>query len=427
LEQQVESLGRSKEEFADTKQQAVEGTEQAFADVKEQEGKANEALHKLAGKVQDVKSMVTELELVTELKAKLDNMDLDLRDMKTEKSGLEERLGDVEAKVLELIGAGRCPECRVQLRGEALTEMKQAFAPDLKDVQAKLAALDRRMNPKMQERGHAVQRYKDTEKRLRIKYQLESLEQVEELKQQFSKSVLERQQKLHESLLERVREARSALEREKDRKWEGEAPLEQARKALADAEYDQEVLKAERLLVNDALAMAEYWVEGFGNRGIRSLMFDSVADFLNRRITDHLEVLTGGEATVKFSALSALKKGGMKEKISIESSWSWGAKGSSGASAGQGRRIDLAIFGALQDLAEQRSARPFPVRIWDEAGDSLDARGKEIFAEWARVEARRRGTGFVITHDREFGEILEPDYVWTVVMNKDGSSEVVVE
>ena len=150
-------------------------------------------------------------------------------------------------------------------------------------------------------------------------------------------------------------------------------------------------------------------------------MFDSVAHFLNERLAAHLEVLGAGEGAVALSALSALKKGGTREKMSVSASWDGGAGTYAACSAGQTRRIDLALFGAIQDLAERRSARPFPLRIWDEAGDSLDSRGKELFAEWVRREARQRGTGFVVTHDREFGEMLQPDHVWTVVMDDGGS------
>src|SRR5260370_25734841 len=109
--------------------------------------------------------------------------------------------------------------------------------------------------------------------------------------------------------------------------------------------------------------MAEYWVEAFGDRGIRSLLVDGVADYVNDRVRGHLEVLAAGEATMTMSSQTGLKKGGAKERISFTPIWSWGGATKDDGSGGQDRRMDLAVFAAVQDLSENRSAQPFPLKI----------------------------------------------------------------
>ena len=100
----------------------------------------------------------------------------------------------------------------------------------------------------------------------------------------------------------------------------------------------------------------------------------------------------------------------------------WGGAAAGSGSHGQDRRVDLALFAALQDLAESRSARPFPFRVWDEPGDALDSTGRELFARWVQAEARARGTGFLVTHAPELAESVRADRTWTVVLEKDGAT-----
>jgi ABC-type multidrug transport system ATPase subunit len=128
-----------------------------------------------------------------------------------------------------------------------------------------------------------------------------------------------------------------------------------------------------------------------------------------------------------MSAQTELKKGGARERISFTPVWDWGGAGPDDGSGGQDRRMDLAVFAAVQDLAENRSARPFPLKIWDEPGDALDARGQELFCQWVAEQARVRGTGLLITHSQQIADSVTPDHVWTVVMDPDGSSRVEIE
>jgi DNA repair exonuclease SbcCD ATPase subunit len=205
-------------------------------------------------------------------------------------------------------------------------------------------------------------------------------------------------------------------------RWEGEKDLLHALEARAAHGEELTALTARGEKIVAAIAIADYCVEAFGDRGIRSLLVDGVSDFVNERVAAHLEVLAAGEATMRMSATTDLKKGGAKERISFKTEWTWGGAGPLDGSGGQDRREDLALFAAMQDLAESRSARPFPIKVFDEPFDALDSRGKELAAAWVRGIARARGTALLVTHSEELASYAEPDATWTVVMRKDGAT-----
>jgi energy-coupling factor transporter ATP-binding protein EcfA2 len=121
-----------------------------------------------------------------------------------------------------------------------------------------------------------------------------------------------------------------------------------------------------------------------------------------------------------MSAQTALKGGKTRESISFTTEWVWGGAGPDDGSGGQDRRKDLSIFAANQDLAETRSARPFPIKVYDEPFDALDPRGQELAVAWARRQASERGTILLITHSDGVAS-ADVDEVWTVVLDRDGA------
>jgi DNA repair exonuclease SbcCD ATPase subunit len=204
--------------------------------------------------------------------------------------------------------------------------------------------------------------------------------------------------------------------------WFGQESLTDAERERVELATVQDHAERQLGKIEAAVRMADYCVEAFGDRGIRSLLVDGVADFVNERVAAHLEVLAAGEATVRMSATTDLKKGGARERISFKTEWAWGGDGPLDGSGGQDRREDLALFAAVQDLAESRSARPFPIKIFDEPFDALDSRGKELAAAWVRGIARSRGTALLVTHSEELAQLAEPDVTWTVVMTREGAT-----
>lgn len=206
--------------------------------------------------------------------------------------------------------------------------------------------------------------------------------------------------------------------------WDGQALLDRTQAQIAEAQASVANLDAEQVRAGRTAAAAAYWVEAFGDRGLRLMLFRANELFLNERSAQHLGWLTAGEARVQVSGVEQLKKGKTRDRVSVAAQWAWGGESYKAGSPGQDRRIDLALFMAVQDLAERRSARPFPFRVWDEPGDALDARGRELFCAWIAQETTARGTGFLITHSDEIVGLVRPDRTLTVRFDARGSQLV---
>lgn len=206
----------------------------------------------------------------------------------------------------------------------------------------------------------------------------------------------------------------AAAEREA---WSGEADLARLATEIAAHRAERDRLTARRATLRMRERGVTYWREAFGTRGIRLQRIEELGPFLTSRVRHHLRLLAGADATAAVEI--GTHRG--RETVLVGSAWAYGAGQYVQASAGQRRRIDLALFAAMQDAAELRTARGFPFRVYDEPSDTLDAKGKETVAEWIRAQADERLV-LVITHSPEFAAMLgQPKEVWTVVLDRDGS------
>lgn len=331
---------------------------------------------------------------------------------------------DLETRLAELLDGGACPTCRqpVQSRRKAIQKL---FGPELKELDRAADAADKPFREASAlydaARGELAGLQKKILKLVPASEQHSVGRYLARLEHECGASQDQARRaavSVAEGDIARVKTDIDAARVP----WSGQADLDAAERercALMAAE-GRRAGTLERL--EAAVRMADYCVEALGDRGVRSLLVDGVADFVNDCVARHLEVLAAGEATTRMSATTDLKKGGARERISFRTEWAWGGVGPDDGSGGQDRREDLAVFAAMQDLAESRSARPFPFKAFDEPFDALDARGKELAAAWVRGVARERGTALLVTHSEELAALAEPDVVWTVVMRKDGAT-----
>lgn len=425
-ERQIELLVKAKEAWEKDKRIAHRESMETLAAYHAELKREEDALGKIIAQNETLGAMKFEKAEIDRLHSELQKQEEELRAILEDRKVVHHILESLNDKLKKALKESRCPTCRVEMTPALKKQAKENFMPEIVERKTQYDEFEILAADAEAVRDEQAKTVNKLTERFCKKFKVQSLGAVGAFELHASDAAVNRQRKAYDMALKNVSRAKVEVEKDRKRKFE-EAPLKAAERERQEVLATLAKLAKEIEKVDDAIAVADYWVEAFGDRGIRSLMFDSVSEFLNNRVAKHLEVLTGGEASVIFSALSALKSGATKEKLSVEASWDWGAGTYATGSAGQDRRVDLAIFGAMQDLAERRSARSFPLRVWDEAGDSLDSRGKEVFAEWIGEEARRRGSGFVISHDREFGEILEPDSVWTVVFEQHRGSHVIIE
>jgi DNA repair exonuclease SbcCD ATPase subunit len=355
------------------------------------------------------------------LRVALDEAKVEEDVAKNEETNLAERLD-------ELVRSGACPACRRTTVKSQEKVIRKLFEPELAKLRAARVKAEHAVDRAAAVLDEAVKRHAAQlltfQRLVPDEYAAQPGRYVMVLEERCGARAASLRADRERSALAEARRLEADRARA-EAQWSGQGSLDEA-EAMAVAHQEAGRLAAQKAdRIAAAVKIAEYWYEAFGDRGIRSMLVDGVADFINQRIARHLEVLACGEASVRMSAQTDLKRGGTRERISFNPEWAWGGVGAGTGSGGQDRRVDLAVFAAVQDLSETRSARPFPLKIFDEPFDALDSRGKELAGQWVKSIAKKHGTGLLITHSEEMAVAADPDSVWEVIMDKDGAHVVV--
>lgn len=207
--------------------------------------------------------------------------------------------------------------------------------------------------------------------------------------------------------------------------------LEKSRPNAAAQEMEKIQVQQKELksLWSDALAQqratqnnipyADFWVEAFSNRGIKSLLLDRAVPLLNERAAHYAQLLTNGAIKVEFSTQTTLRSGSLREKFDVAVSSLVGGHTYRSCSDGQRRRGDLICNLALGDLAATRIHSPINIAVLDEVFDGLDACGIEMVMPMLSKLMDDRSSVFVISHNNNVA-----NYFPTVltIMNENGFS-----
>lgn len=110
---------------------------------------------------------------------------------------------------------------------------------------------------------------------------------------------------------------------------------------------------------------------------------------------------------------SERKKGGVTDAISIELDGAGGGYGYKGASAGERRRVDLALLLAVGEVSAAAQRRPNPTLFFDEVFDHIDAAGRKALCR-ALVDLSQDRCVVVISHDAALIEGLPAVKRWHV-------------
>jgi DNA repair exonuclease SbcCD ATPase subunit len=218
---------------------------------------------------------------------------------------------------------------------------------------------------------------------------------------------------------ERLRALRSKLRQAKEdhsdlksEKFVDDSKLLGSIEKLTDEIIGAKVLL--ELLVEEA-DRYKFWVEGFGNAGIKSHLLDHVVPILNKRAQKYAQTLMEG-IDVSFSAQKRLKSGELRDKFDITVTNSHGADGYHGNSGGEKRKIDIIVARTLQSLEEDRSSMTCNLSWWDEVFESLDETSCEAVMTMLREEATNRPAVFVISHL----DWLKPHFTRILRVTKSG-------
>lgn len=148
-------------------------------------------------------------------------------------------------------------------------------------------------------------------------------------------------------------------------------------------------------------------VEAFSNKGIRSVILDFVTPFLNEKANKYLTILSGSDIEVKFQTQVENAKGELKDKFDVTVMNKNGGQSYKANSAGEQKRIDLAISFAIQDLIMDKNDLATNIALYDECFDGLDIIGCENVITLLKDRLKTVPTIFVITHNTHLAPLFE--------------------
>jgi DNA repair exonuclease SbcCD ATPase subunit len=199
--------------------------------------------------------------------------------------------------------------------------------------------------------------------------------------------------------------------------------LERQKKILVDLEAKTKDKEAEQQQIASQLAHVRFWVNGFGNAGIKSLLLDTYAGFINQRINYYLSDITDGVIRAKFSTQKQLKSGELRDKIEFKVTIDNEEFDYKAYSGGQKTIINLSAMLALRDLAAQERTL-IPIMIMDETFRELDDRFSTAVHSLLKRLSRTTSI-YVVSHTEGLRDWIA-DYI-VVSMNKERISSLLVD
>jgi DNA repair exonuclease SbcCD ATPase subunit len=162
------------------------------------------------------------------------------------------------------------------------------------------------------------------------------------------------------------------------------------------------------LVLADEKRYVDFWVDGFGNKGLRSYILDNRVGEMSDAANHWVKLLTGGTIWIRFETQ---KQGRTTKKLSNDlnirvfrynrngtiternyKSWSGGEK----------RRVSWAIDFGLSRLVAARAKKRWDTLILDEVFKHVDSAGGEAVVEMLQYLRKERSSIFVIEHDSSF-------------------------
>jgi DNA repair exonuclease SbcCD ATPase subunit len=163
------------------------------------------------------------------------------------------------------------------------------------------------------------------------------------------------------------------------------------------------------------LEYLDFWVNAFGDAGIKSFIFDLVAGSLTEKANKYVDILTNGQVSVRFDTQSQLKSGAIREKFDCSVITDGKKVKYEAYSGGEKRRISLAVDMALSEIMTEYHGEKFNVVVFDEQDNYLDRQGRESYLTLLRELAKERSV-YVVSHDAEFKSKF--DNTWNIVKER---------
>lgn len=319
-----------------------------------------------------------------------------------------------------------CPSCGQELTQDAKQAIDEERTEDLQRELSSYESAKRKIDELLTKAEEVRVVIQAEQQKLNLADQL--LQEVEGI--QKIKNELEGQFTYYKDALRKYEDRKKELSYELDKSRAEESPytriISKIEQEIGKLENHIIALEAEIAILKTEVRRYNYWVEGFSNRGVKSLLLDFVIPFLNERSNLYLAELTQSQVEVNFTSQSTLQSGSVRDKIGMQVICKNGGDNYGSLSGGERCRINVAIFFALGDLAEQRSRVPVKLKLLDEPFDGMDSQGKEAVAILLnKFVVPKAGTVLVMTHQDDIKRHFDTSIVVTKERGTSRISEVV--
>ena len=165
-----------------------------------------------------------------------------------------------------------------------------------------------------------------------------------------------------------------------------------------------------------ALGVSEFWIDGFGSKGLKKYIINGILDYLESKTNEYLFELTEGYMKINWVSETELKTSGKKiDKLLLHvTTGSRGGKEYHHCSKGEQARVWLAMELALNSLIRST----IDLALVDEAFDGLDSAGMTRAIKLLSDEGSRRKL-LCISHAKGIDRYFEKKKL--VIMEKDQS------
>lgn len=253
------------------------------------------------------------------------------------------------------------------------------------------------------------------EKIITVKDKIDELRQLqvqeEQQKEQLEKEnreKLQNQQQYYDKISQLEREMnRLQVPQANDYSYIKEPNQEEHQKEIKELEKTIDNYKEDIVQLESKKQRYNQAVNAFSNKGIRSVVLDFITPFLNEKANEYLQTLSGSGIEIEFQTQVENAKGELKDKFDVIVNNSKGGSSYKSNSAGEQKRIDIAISFAIQDLIMSKEEISTNIALYDEVFDGLDAIGCENVIKLLKDRLNIVSTIFVITHNENLKSLFD--------------------
>lgn len=377
------------EQWEQQRQHDVTNAEMSLQILKEQDKERNLTLFR----IRVAKACIEEGEIEYKKKNELDwqreELYSNIRHLETTTSMVEEALGRLQLTNKPNM---TCPRCNQMLPPAELEKEKQRLREDKKSAQKYRDEIDKNekklksLQVKLKSVQEAIANFVDGDEVSKYKVLLSDLQR------KVPSSTLSVDIATCEANIKHLSEAINPIE-ETIKVLKHDLINLQAKLANAQEEIKKIILKKKYL---------DFWVTGFGKKGLQSFLLDAILPILTQRVQEYAEILCGGEIQISFDTTSQTKGGKIRDDFTVKCINRNGAENYKGQSGGERNRIDTVVALALQDLVLSRLGTDMNFGVFDETVTHIDSEGAERMMKLLIHLKKKRPTIFFVSHDTTF-------------------------